>query len=56
MTYKKHKEVSGDDIQIDFDNLIEKTECCLNIKYSDELKYEAVSIENFDYNSSCLFG
>ena len=54
MTYKKQKEISGEDIQIDTDNLIEKTECYLNIKYSDELKYKAVSIENFDYNSGCF--
>lgn len=53
MTYKKQKDISGDDIQIDSSNLVEKIECYLNIKYTDDLKYKAVSIENFDYNSSC---
>ena len=51
MTYKKHKDISGDDIVIDTDNLFEKLQCYLNIKYTDDLKYKAVSIEGFDHYS-----
>ena len=49
MTYKKQKDISGEDIQIDSSNLVEKLECYLTTKYTQEVQNFAVCINSFDW-------
>ena len=53
MTYKKHKEqqITGEDIQIDSSNLLEKKEVYLNQKYTQDLQHLATCINGFDWHT-----